>query len=409
LPGSASRSQRSLVAVKLATGTLPVRRASASAPNSAMRSRAACAERVSFHSRASRMTRPSASSTTMPCCWPPTEIAATSSRPPASAMAARSASHHAAGATSVPSGCAARPVRTTAPVSASRTTTLQLWVDESTPATNVILVSPSISRHRPRKYALRGATRGRTAPKRVLSRMRGSAGAEQVLGRELLQAHEAETLAAEVHTRVEVLPRRAVGHEVGHRLAVVERRLTELADLRRLEGLLHLGVGAERRGALLEQQVGAHVRGGRLPPTRLVFGAARLVVEVARAVVGRPAVHAAVLEQVDEREGVVQVAVTEHEVLVVLDAALAVEVDVEELAVPQRLRDAGREVEARHLLVADLGVEAHELGVLELVDEGERVADRRQQDVAAGLVGLGLDREADVVALVERVLAEQVH
>ncbi len=98
----------------------------------------------------------------------------------------------------------------------------------------------------------------------------------------------------------------------------------------------------------------------------------------------------------------------EDEVLVVLDAALAVEVDVEELAVVQRLRDAGREVEPRHLLVPDLGVEADELGVLQLVDERERVTDGREQDVAARLVRLRLDREADAVALVEHVLAEQV-
>src|SRR5690606_24649484 len=64
-----------------------------------------------------------------------------------------------------------------------------------------------------------------------------SAGAEQVLGRELLQAHEAEALAAEVGARVEVLPRRAVGHEVGDGLAAVERRLAELAHLGGLEGL----------------------------------------------------------------------------------------------------------------------------------------------------------------------------
>ncbi len=64
----------------------------------------------------------------------------------------------------------------------------------------------------------------------------------------------------------------------------------------------------------------------------------------------------------------------EDEVLVVLDAALAVEVDVEELALVQRLHDAGGEVEARHLLVADLGVDADELGALEGLDEGERVA-----------------------------------
>ena len=233
--------------------------------------------------------------------------------------------------------------------------------------------------------------------------------AEQVLERELLQAHEAEALAAEVRVRVEVLVRRAVGEQVVVRLALAQGRLRELGHAGGLERLLHLGVGAERRGALLEQQVRAHVRGGGVPDAVLVLGAARLVVEVARALVGGRAAGAAVLQQVDERERVVQVAVAEHQVLVVLDAALAVEVDVEELAVVQRLRDAGGEVQAGHLLVADLGVEADELGVLERVDEGERVADGRQQDVAAGLVRLGLDGEAQVVALVGDVLAEQVH
>ena len=53
-----------------------------------------------------------------------------------------------------------------------------------------------------------------------------------------------------------------------------------------------------------------------------------------------------------------QVAVAEDEVLVELGAALAVEVDVEQLSVPQRLRDPVHHVEVRHLLVADLGVHA---------------------------------------------------
>ena len=39
---------------------------------------------------------------------------------------------------------------------------------------------------------------------------------------------------------------------------------------------------------------------------------------------------------------------------------LPVEVDVEELAVPQRLADPVRKVQARHLLVADLGVQTHQ-------------------------------------------------
>ena len=109
-------------------------------------------------------------------------------------------------------------------------------------------------------------------------------------------------------------------------------------------------------------------------------------------------------EDVDGPEGAAHVPGAEPQVLVEARAGLAVEVDVEELAVPQRLGQAVGEVQAGHLLVPDLGVHAHQLGVLELVDERECVADRGQQDVAARLVGLRLDGEADVVALLEHVL-----
>ena len=98
----------------------------------------------------------------------------------------------------------------------------------------------------------------------------------------------------------------------------------------------------------------------------------------------------------------------EDEVLVELRAVLAVEVDVEQLPVPQRLGDGVDEVEVRHLLVADLGVEPDHVGVLERRDERQGVADGRQEDVAAGLVGLGLEREADAVAPVLHVAGEEV-
>ena len=131
-----------------------------------------------------------------------------------------------------------------------------------------------------------------------------------------------------------------------------------------------------------------------------VLGPRRLVVEVPRPVVGGAAADAAVLQQVDQEEGAHQVAVAEDQVLVELDAALAVQVDVEQLAVPQRLRDAVREVQPGHLLVADLGVQPDHLVVLQAGDEGQRVADGRQQDVAARLVRLRLQREPDAVAVV---------
>jgi len=63
-------------------------------------------------------------------------------------------------------------------------------------------------------------------------------------------------------------------------------------------------------------------------------------------------------------ERVEQIAVPEHQVLVELRAALAVEVDVEQLLLPQRLADGVHEVQAGHLLVADLRVHADHLVVL---------------------------------------------
>ena len=101
------------------------------------------------------------------------------------------------------------------------------------------------------------------------------------------------------------------------------------------------------------------------------------------------------LEQVDQEERVEQVAMAEHQVLVELDAPLAVEVDVEQLARPQCLRDAGREVQSCHLLVPDLGVHPDDVAVLEFGDERQRVPDRRQQDVPPRFVRLRLDRELD--------------
>ena len=55
-----------------------------------------------------------------------------------------------------------------------------------------------------------------------------------------------------------------------------------------------------------------------------------------------------------------------------------------------------------------LGVDPDDFRVFESVDERQRVPDGRQQDVAARLVRLRLDREPDVVALVEDVPRQQV-
>lgn len=81
---------------------------------------------------------------------------------------------------------------------------------------------------------------------------------------------------------------------------------------------------------------------------------------------------------------------------------------MEELVRPHGLGDAVREVEPRHLLVSGLRVDADQLGALQALDEGQGVADGGQQDVAARLVRLGLDGEAEVVALLDDVLAQQI-
>ena len=145
--GSWSASQRSLLAVIAATGTTPMRFAhSAAPPSSTTSSAAALSERVSFHSNASRTTSPDSFRHTMPCCWAPTDTAATSSKPPALSMAVCRAAHHSCGSTSVPSGCGAVPDRAISPLSASHTSTLQDCVEESTPATRV--TSAKLPRYR---------------------------------------------------------------------------------------------------------------------------------------------------------------------------------------------------------------------------------------------------------------------
>lgn len=137
-----------MVTVKLGTGTLPHASAQAAAPNASTRASASGADSVSFQSLAGRRTAPASSSTTSPCCWPPTAMAAGRCRSgtPASAQAASNAAHQAAGSCSlrggVVGGWGARPWASRVPLPASRTWTLQAEVDESTPTTTGIARRP---------------------------------------------------------------------------------------------------------------------------------------------------------------------------------------------------------------------------------------------------------------------------
>ena len=115
-----------------------------------------------------------------------------------------------------------------------------------------------------------------------------------------------------------------------------------------------------------------------------------------------------VLEHLHRVERVADAFGPEAEVLVVLADALAVEVDVEQLVVPQRLRDRVRERQAAHRLVRELGVESDHVGPLELVDERERVPDGGEEDVTARLVRLRFEGDAHVQPAAADVLATQV-
>ena len=186
------------------------------------------------------------------------------------------------------------------------------------------------------------------------------------------------------------------------RLARSERGLRELVEPRRHARGLHLGIRAERLSPLAQQQVVADACRCAVPHAFHVLGTRRLEVEVARALV------ATGLEDVHRPECAARIARAESKILVVARTVLPVQVDVKQLAVPERLGNPMREVQARHLLVPDLGIEADHLRMLELVDEGQRVSDGGQEDVATRLIRLGLDGEPHGVALLDDIRRENV-
>ena len=253
---------------------------------------------------------PASSRQTMPCCWPPTATAATSSSPPAAPTAVSSARHQAGGVDLGAVGVAARgPRGPRRRCRRRRTTTLQDCVEESTPATRRATGQPRTP------YRCSSASWSRRS--KAIPRAAGLVGVER--------------LGAEVGERLAGV--RASGRRAGRRG-------------RRAAPAWTSGSARKARDLLAQDQVVAHAAGGRGPHAVHVLGARRLEVEVPRAVV------AAVLQDVDGPERAAGVAGAEAEVLVVAGAGLAVEVDVEELAVPQRLGDAVRVVEPGHLLVA---------------------------------------------------------
>ena len=238
----------------------------------------------------------------MPCCWPPTATASTSSSPPASRdRLAR------ARPTTRPGRPPCRPGGRPGPRGRRR---------------------PCRRRgRRPCRTAWRSRPRRRAPPQPRMPYRCSS---------------------ASWSSRSNPIPRRPAASgsnasfaQVGDGLARGEGRLRQLVDAGVGQRLLHLRVGAEGPHLLAQDQVVAHAALGGGPHPGLVLGARRLEVEVPGAVV------AAVLHDVDGPERPAGVAGAEAQVLVVARAGLAVEVDVEELAVPQRLGQAVGVVQRR--------------------------------------------------------------
>jgi len=95
-------------------------------------------------------------------------------------------------------------------------------------------------------------------------------------------------------------------------------------------------------------------------------------------------------------------------VLVIAAEVLIVQVDVEQLARIPCLRHAVHEVEPCHVLVGHLRIHAHHLRVIQRRNEAQHVACGGQVDVSPRFVGLGLQRELQIIALVDRILTHEI-
>src|ERR687892_909614 len=246
--------------------------------------------------------------------------AATAGRP-SSTPARPRAAHHAPGSCSLrggdTAGWGARAEAWSRPVVASRSSSLVAWVELSTPRTSAT-----------------DAGRGPAA----------LADAQQQLGHELVEALVPVALAAE---RVLVVARH-VGAQPGDALgcrSAGQCRLAQPVGLRGSERILDLGVLGEAAGLVPQDEVGAHAAPGEVPHAVGVLGAVGVGVEVPHPV------PAGLLQQLRQVEGVANPLAAEAEVLVELADALGVEVDVEELAVPEALAHRVVERQPRHRLV----------------------------------------------------------
>src|SRR4029434_1318528 len=98
----------------------------------------------------------------------------------------------------------------------------------------------------------------------------------------------------------------------------------------------------------------------------------------------------------------------EPQILIETPWLLVVQIDVEQLAHFDRLRDGVIEVQAGHLLVGELGIDADHVRMIQRRNEREIRSRRGEVDVSTRLVRLRLERESQPVTLIPRISAEEV-
>jgi alanine racemase len=168
------------------------------------------------------------------------------------------------------------------------------------------------------------------------------------------------------------------------------------------DDLLDFAVGVPACGLFLEDHVRAYAAAGKFLDVGVIALAIGMGVEMARAVV------LVVFQQFDEEEGVFEVGAAEAQILIVSAEFLIVEVDVEKFFGFDGGGDLVNEIQTGHVFVRHLRIDAAHLRMVEGGDERQVAAGNGEIDMAARLVGLGLEGEFVSESPVDAVLAEEV-
>src|SRR6267142_1955182 len=166
------------------------------------------------------------------------------------------------------------------------------------------------------------------------------------------------------------------------------------------EDRLNLLVRVPTRRLLFQDQIGAHAAARKVFHAKVILGAIGMSIKMTRPVVSD------VFQELHEPKRGLEVRGTKTQVLVVAPWHLVVEVNMEKLARFPRLCHSMQEIQAGHLLVRDLGVDANHLWMIESGNEAEIMAGGGHVDIGARLIGFGFQREPEAVLSVDVVFAK---